>query len=123
MNDGIPTELPTAAQLVGRLRIRAAAVGLSLPKLCARAGIAPTTPARWESGATSLRWDLYHRLHSALLRVEAEFNGAHGCPSGGTTEKLAPQASGACAGAAAAAFSGEGAGGVLVAPGSPVGRP
>lgn len=82
--------LPSQAELVAGLRERLGAVGFSMARLCARAGVSHTTPARWESGATSLRWDLYQKLHSALLEIEADFNAANGSTSCGKLSDFAP---------------------------------
>ena len=109
MSDQPPSaaSLPSQAELVSELRRRAEAAGFSLARLCGRAGVAHTTPARWESGATSLRWDLYQRLHSALLEIEAEFIAAGAATSCGNSSNLAP-----LPGAPLPAVAGEGVEGV-----------
>jgi transcriptional regulator with XRE-family HTH domain len=50
------------------IEARAKVVGLSLPELCERAGIALSTFYRWRSGDTSPSIDVYRRLVEAAAR-------------------------------------------------------
>lgn len=58
--------------LTARLRQAAALAGISMTKLCRRAGISPKTETRWFHGEISPTFASYNKVVRALHQVRAE---------------------------------------------------